>query len=118
LIGQLNDKGFTNIDTTNSSLPVQYQSCSIYNASNEDNSALLLAALEEFLGCGGWCDSDQPKFFRFTNINNCATKGKYFLKIKTVSIVNNLVTQLSKILWRQKVRHWELRACLLVLFVY
>lgn len=64
--------GFTNIDTTNSSLPVQYQKCPSYNSSKEDKSALLLAALEEFLGCGGWCDDDKLKFYRFTNINSCA----------------------------------------------
>jgi len=75
----LTSNGFTNVDTTNSSLPIQYQQCKNYDAPNEDKPALLLAALEEFLGCGGWCDTDKPKFLRFTNINNCATKGKHFL---------------------------------------
>lgn len=75
---KLDENGFTNYDTTNSSLPVQYQQCKSYNASAEDQSALLLSALEEFLGCGGWCDNDTPLFFRFTNLNNCATQGTYW----------------------------------------
>lgn len=34
-----------------------------------------MAALEEALGCGGWCDSDVPKFYKFTDINGCGTLG-------------------------------------------
>ena len=94
--------GFTNIDTTNSSLPIQYQQCKNYDPSSEDKSALLLAALEEFLGCGGWCETDKLKFFRFTNINNCGTKGKLFFKLKTVLRTSNLVTIHLKILWKLK----------------
>ena len=94
--------GFTNIDTTNSSLPIQYQQCKNYDASSEDKSALLLAALEEFLGCGGWCDSDKLKFFRFTSINNCGTKGTYFVYFKIVLTTNNPVTHHLKTLWKLK----------------
>ena len=34
-----------------------------------------MEALEEFLDCGGWCDTD-AKYFRFTDINFCASQGK------------------------------------------
>lgn len=104
LIDQLNANGFKNFDTTNSSLPVQYQQCQNYNATEEDKTALLLAALEEFLGCGGWCDSDKPKFLRFTNLNNCATKGNFLINVQIALTTNNLVTLHSRTLWRQKVR--------------
>lgn len=55
LIEQLAINGFTNVNTINTNLPIQYQQCTNYDAKNEDKTVLLLAALEEFLGCGGWC---------------------------------------------------------------
>lgn len=39
----------------------------------KDSNVLLLGALEELLGCAGWCPEDTPKFYRFYDINMCVT---------------------------------------------
>ncbi len=75
--------GYTNFNTTNSSLPIKYQQCAKYNVTSEEKNVLLLATLEEVLGCGGWCDSDVPKFYKFTDINACSSLGNdYFIKFR------------------------------------
>lgn len=71
---QLKTNNFTNV-VNDTSKATKYQSCPGYNGTTEDHSVLLLGALEEVLGCGGWCEAETFKFYRFTNVNTCNTEG-------------------------------------------
>lgn len=87
MITTLKTNGYTNINTGNSSLPIQYQQCDKGKNLSGDKNVLLLATLEEVLGCGGWCESEVAKFYKFTDINACSSLGKdYFIKFRMFDI--------------------------------
>lgn len=43
----------------------------------KSSNVLLLGALEELLGCGGWCPNDTLKYYKFYDINLCVSEGNF-----------------------------------------
>ena len=92
MITTLKANGYTNINTGNSSLPIQYQQCEKGKNLSDNKNVLFLATLEEVLGCGGWCQSEVAKFYKFTDINACSSLGKdYFIKFRMLEINASLL---------------------------
>lgn len=77
LADQLKNKPNFNFSSTNPAHK-HYQICMPVEEQKSSN-VLLLGALEELLGCGGWCPSDEPKHYKFYDINLCVSKGNLFL---------------------------------------
>lgn len=76
---------------------VKYQEC--MNESKEAEG-LLFASLEQFLGCGGWCENvvDPPNYLKFTDINECTSKGTLLL-IKNATQIDLPAMFSLKISW-------------------
>jgi uncharacterized membrane protein len=53
---------------------LSYRDC-MEKEEDEETVVLLMTGLEAAFGCTGWCESDEDKFFKFSDINNCVTEG-------------------------------------------